>query len=447
MITSNENSSNTNYQPSQRPKRDYSNNRSKDGSDQGRFYTRDRSNFKRSNQDGYKSRFPRRTNEITEDYSTINDHITQEQVDACGFKQFNFPESLLKALVRLEFNNPTDIQKAVMEDALQGLDILASSKTGSGKTLGFCLPTICKIINDKTTKAIIVTPTREIATQISKVISGICKGLDIYYSLVIGGENMDKQFASLSKNPHILIGTPGRINDHIARGSINCKDISIVIMDEADRMLDMGFEPQIKNILQHVPKTSQNMMFSATIPPEIKRLSLSYLKDPKFITNVDYNDMQKDVKDIKQDFVNIYGFDAKYKALKEDLDKQDGSVIVFVSTKQTVDQMTQTLTEEGYSVDCIHGDCRQQVRSRVIMSFRNKKFKILIATDVVARGLDIPHIQRVINFDMPNNFDDYVHRMGRTNRQSGMSGTILNFISQKDSSVCAEIKKNFKISV
>ena len=409
------------------------------GGFKGRKYGSNNRNF-----DSSQSREPR---ESREPRVNPNDEITAEQVEACGFNTFGLDTNLVKSLVRMGFNSPTTIQTDVMQDALNDRDILASSKTGSGKTLAFCVPLINKIIKNPQSKALIVTPTREIAAQVAKVVSDICKGLNIFYVLIIGGENMDNQFEKLSRNPSIIIGTPGRINDHLSRKSLKMEEVTTAVLDEADRMLDMGFDVQIEEMFISLPKNSQRLMFSATIPHKIEKLAGKYLKNAKFVTNVNHEDMQMETQNVPQEFVSVTGFNEKCKSLNEALQKRVGSVVIFVKTKKSVEDLVQNIKNDNHSVDFIHGDCRQYARNKVIANFRKKDFRILVATDVVARGLDIPHIEHVINFDMPTNFDEYIHRIGRTNRQSGMDGSILNFINGNDIPVCLEIKKRLKIEM
>jgi|GEM_PF-123965 len=403
--------------------------------------------FRRGGEGGNFTRrpFTQRPPREPENFDNINDGITPQQVADCGFSKFKLPENLIKALVRVGFNEPTTIQHDVIEYVLDGNDLLASSKTGSGKTLAFCAPLIAKLMENKDARGLISTPTREIATQVSKVISDICKGLGIYYVLIIGGENMDKQIDTLARNPQIIIGTPGRINDHLQRGTLKLDKMAFAILDEADRMLDMGFDVQIEEMFKSLPSTCQKLMFSATIPQKIERLAMRYLKNAKFVTNVNHADMQKETANVPQKFIVASGLNDKYKVLKDTLQNTEGSAVIFVKTKSSVEGIVDRLKEDEFSVDYIHGDCRQQTRNRTIANFRVKKFRILVATDVVARGLDIPHIEHVINFDMPMSFDEYIHRIGRTNRQSGMDGSVVNFINASDAVVCMEIKKKLGV--
>lgn len=359
-----------------------------------------------------------------------------------SFVQLEISTKILEKLTELSFLSPTKIQSDVIPVAISGRDILASSKTGSGKTLSFCIPSIEKILNQKEEggQILILAPTREIAMQVSKVVESIGKGIGIHYALLIGGDNMLRQLDQLKKRPQIIIGTPGRVNDHLDRKSLKLQSIISVVLDEADKMLDMGFDVQIDGIMKGVKKECQFLMFSATLSKRIEELSRKYLKNPKIILNAEQNTSENDIKKVKQEFLYHSSFEEKKKSLLESVQADHEAIIIFVKTKSKTEEIADLLEELGHAVDCLHGDLKQSVRSKVISKFRDKKYKILVATDVAARGLDIPHISLVINFDMPMCFEDYVHRIGRTNRESGASGYILNFVSPVDNRMANEVR-------
>jgi superfamily II DNA/RNA helicase len=262
-------------------------------------------------------------------------------------------------------------------------------------------------------------------------------------ALLIGGESMQKQLKKLKKKARIIIGTPGRINDHLKRQSLNLSKVSYLVLDETDRMLDMGFTPQIELILKFVPKEHQTLLFSATLPNNILKISEKYLNNPERIA---VGSLSSPIEKIKQETFQVTQ-DKKYHELINQLVERSGSILVFVKTKHGADKIVKRLKYDGHSADAIHGNLRQSKRDRVISGFRNGKNRILIATDVAARGLDIPLIQHVINYDLPQVPEDYIHRIGRTGR-AGKEGSALTFLAPSDRSMWNSISKlinpNFK---
>jgi len=341
-------------------------------------------------------------------------------------RNFNLPEELIIALEKMNITEPTEIQKQSIPVAMSGADILASSQTGSGKTLAYLLPVINSFIKDKTTTLILV-PTRELATQICSALNKVASSFKINNAVLIGGEPMLKQSMQLKKNPKIIIGTPGRIIDHLNRGNLKIDRIGITVLDEMDRMLDMGMKEQLEEINKFLPEKRQVLMFSATVPKHIAALSNKYLKDPVRITVGATN---KAAAEIKQESVHISDKE-KFVELNKQLDNREGSVIIFVKTKRSADQLAKMLRHENHKAEAIHGDLSQRQRDRVILSFRKSNHRIMVATDVAARGLDIPHTQHVINYDLPMCPEDYLHRIGRTGR-AGATGHALSFISPDD---------------
>lgn len=345
-----------------------------------------------------------------------------------SFKDFDLPEAVQHCLDHLGFKEPTPVQIAAIPLALQGRDILGSAQTGTGKTAAFGIPLIVKMMENKSDMAVVITPTRELATQVQKAIRGfVSKNSKLLTALLIGGEPMPKQLNHLRRKPRIIIGTPGRINDHLKRGSLKLDRASYLVLDETDRMLDMGFSGQIEQIVKHMPGQRQTMLFSATLPNNIMKLAKSYLTNPE---RVAIGSVTDPAKNIKQEIAHISQGE-KYPRLTDELSKRDGSVIVFVKSKYNADKMAKRLCKEGFEADAIHGDLRHNKRERVIKSFHAKKIRILVATDIAARGLDIPHIEHVINFDLPQSPEDYIHRIGRTAR-AGAEGEALCFISPAD---------------
>jgi ATP-dependent RNA helicase DeaD len=344
------------------------------------------------------------------------------------FSSLGLPEQLLNSLKLLQFNVPTPIQSKVIPEALKGKDILGSAQTGSGKTGAFGIPLIAKLMSNPQGSALVMTPTRELAVQVIKMLESLIgKKSDIKTALLIGGESITKQFQKLRARPRLIVGTPGRINDHILRDTVKLGDVEFLVLDETDRMLDMGFTPQIDAILESVPEKRQTLLFSATLPKNIMSMSKKYLTDP---IRISIEEIAKPVSTLKQETINISEQD-KYEKLLEELEKREGSIIMFVKTKMGVDRLTKRLRQDGHSADAIHGDLSHNRREKAIAGFRMCKYRILVATDIASRGLDIPHIMHVINYDLPQCPEDYIHRIGRTAR-AGAEGSSLCFISPAD---------------
>ena len=361
-----------------------------------------------------------------------------------NFKLLNIEDSLKNSLQKMNFTKPTPIQSMAIPVALEGKDILGTAQTGTGKTLAFSIPLINKLILDKNAFALVMCPTRELASQVMGAIKSIISDkINIRTALLIGGEAMQKQLRQLGNRSRIIVGTPGRINDHLKRKSLNLSATKYLVLDETDRMLDMGFTPQIEMILKFVPKDHQTLLFSATLPQNILRISERYLTKPERIST---GSTSVPIAKIKQSTLQVFK-ENKYDELIDQFLSRKGSILVFVKTKRSADKMVKRLKEEGHSADAIHGDLRQSKRDRVISSFRKGLKRILIATDVAARGLDIPLIQHVINYDLPQVPEDYVHRIGRTAR-AGSEGSALTFLTPDDRSMWNSISKlidpNFK---
>ncbi|MBD1109667.1 DEAD/DEAH box helicase [Pelagibacterales bacterium SAG-MED50] len=361
-----------------------------------------------------------------------------------NFKLLKIEVSLKNSLQKMNFTKPTPIQGMAIPAAIEGKDILGTAQTGTGKTLAFSIPLINKLILDKNAFALVMCPTRELATQVMEAIKSIISDkIRIKTALLIGGESMQKQLRQLGNRSRIIVGTPGRINDHLKRKSLNLSATKYLVLDETDRMLDMGFTPQIEMILKFVPKDHQTLLFSATLPQNILRISDRYLNKPERIST---GATSVPIAKIKQETLQVFK-ENKYNELIDQFLARKGSILVFVKTKRGADKMVKKLKEEGHSADAIHGDLRQSKRDRVINSFRKGLKRILIATDVAARGLDIPLIQHVINYDLPQVPEDYIHRIGRTAR-AGSEGSALTFLTPDDRSMWNSINKlidpNFK---
>ncbi|PIR34060.1 MAG: ATP-dependent RNA helicase [Alphaproteobacteria bacterium CG11_big_fil_rev_8_21_14_0_20_44_7] len=345
-----------------------------------------------------------------------------------NFKDDRIPQALFHRLEQIGFTTPTPIQAQAIPPALEGRDILGSAQTGTGKTAAFGIPLITYLLNNNEGNALVLLPTRELATQVLKALQQFIGKSKISTALLIGGEPMPKQFNQLRANPRLVVGTPGRINDHLTRGKLKLNNTKFLVLDEVDRMLDMGFGIQLDAIAEYLTaKTRQTLMFSATLPNNIKNISAKYLNDP---IRISVGDSHAPAANVKQESVKITDAE-KYPRLLEELNTRTGSVIIFVKTKRGADRMADKLRKNGHKSDALHGDLRQSKRNRVISGFRTQNYRILVATDVAARGLDIPHIEHVINYDLPQSPEDYIHRIGRTAR-AGAEGSALNFLGQSD---------------
>ena len=344
-----------------------------------------------------------------------------------SFTSIKLEESLKNSLTKMNFIKPTPIQGMAIPVALEGRDILGTAQTGTGKTLAFSVPLINKLILDKNAFALVMCPTRELATQVMDAIKSIISDkINIRTALLIGGESMQKQLRQLGNRSRIIVGTPGRINDHLKRKSLKLKQFNFLVLDETDRMLDMGFITDIKTIISHLP-THQTLLFSATLPKKISEMAQKFLNHPERIsvgeTNLPTINILQEIRKINQS--------EKFEQLKLELLERTGSVILFVKTKRSADKIARQLRSDKFNAEAIHGDLRQSRRDKVMMKFRKNVFQILVATDVAARGLDIPLIEHVINYDIPQNPEDYIHRIGRTAR-AGAKGKALTFITPAD---------------
>lgn len=345
-----------------------------------------------------------------------------------NFNEIDLPESLRHTLTNMEFTTPTPIQAQAIPLAIEGRDILGSAQTGTGKTGAFGIPLVAKLLSNPKGSALVMTPTRELATQVMQQLQAMLgKNSKIKSALLIGGDSMPKQLQQLRNRPRLLVGTPGRINDHLERGSLMLHDATFLVLDETDRMLDMGFTIQIDQIMKFMPKVRQTMLFSATMPKNIVKIAEKYLTNPEHIA---ISATSSPAANIKHDVIRL-NENEKHERLISELKERTGSIILFMKTKFSTEKMATKLIKEGHSASAIHGDLRQSKRDRVIANFRSKKYRILVATDVAARGLDIPHIEHVINYDLPQCAEDYIHRIGRTAR-AGAEGSAVCMVTPSD---------------
>jgi superfamily II DNA/RNA helicase len=344
------------------------------------------------------------------------------------FTGFGLPAALLASLARMQYTTPTPIQEQAIPLALAGKDILGSAQTGTGKTAAFGIPLVARLMAMPRGTALVLTPTRELAVQIIDILRQLTgRNSDIRAALLIGGDSMYAQINQLRSRPRIIVGTPGRINDHLSRGTLALNEVAFLVLDETDRMLDMGFAPQLEKIAKFLPPQRQTLMFSATFPGNIVQLAGKYTRNPERIAVGATN---KAIHKIKQETVYTT-HDAKYGLLLEELAQRTGSVLIFVKTKRGADRLADKLNQQRHSAEAIHGNLQQRKRERVIQAFRDKKHRIMVATDLASRGLDIPHIEHVINYDLPQCPEDYIHRIGRTAR-AGAEGSSLCLITPED---------------
>ena len=354
-----------------------------------------------------------------------------------NFHNLGISKEILSNLKFLKLLKPTPVQQQAIKPGFEGKDILAIANTGTGKTAAFGIPIIERLNKNKSLSAIILTPTRELAVQVGKHLRDLMgKNINVKCAVLIGGDSLKKQIELIKQKPRIFVGTPGRINDHITRKTLNLKNINILVLDETDRMLDMGFINQIQKIINVLPKEKQTLLFTATLPRNIKSISKKYLINP---VEISVETKENILKNIEHSILNIKQAD-KYDKLIEELNVREGSILVFMKTKHSSKRMYLKLQKEGFSVNAIHGNVRQNKRLNILNRFRNQKFSVLIATDIAARGLDITHIEHVINYDLPQRTEDYIHRIGRTAR-AGKKGSALSFISDNDKNIWKDICK------
>ncbi|AQZ13891.1 DBP2 (YNL112W) [Zygosaccharomyces parabailii] len=378
-----------------------------------------------------------------ENEMTIYGHDIPKPITS--FDEAGFPEYVLKEVKAEGFAAPTGIQCQGWPMALSGRDMVGIAATGSGKTLSYCLPAIVHI-NAQPLLApgdgpvvLVLAPTRELAVQIQKECSKFGKSSRIRNTCVYGGVPRGQQIRDLSRGAEIVIATPGRLIDMLEIGKTNLKRVTYLVLDEADRMLDMGFEPQIRKIVDQIRPDRQTLMWSATWPKEVKQLAADYLVDP---IQVQIGSLELSAShDIKQIIEVITEFEKRDRLAKH-LDiasqDQDSKVLVFASTKRTCDDITQYLRQDGWSALAIHGDKDQRERDWVLNEFKTGRSPIMVATDVAARGIDVKGINYVINYDMPGNIEDYVHRIGRTGR-AGAKGTAVSFFTEANKGLGASL--------
>jgi len=343
---------------------------------------------------------------------------------------------LLQAIREMGFEEPTPVQVAAIPIALQARDLIAQAQTGTGKTAAFGLAALHRLRRSDRVEMLVLAPTRELAVQVRQELADLARHLPLRAVAIYGGQAISVQLERLRRGAEIVVGTPGRIIDLIKRGPLKLGGVRIVVLDEADRMLDMGFIEDIEWILAQTPKQRQTMLFSATIPEPVRALAQRYMRDPETVI---ISGESLTVPETEQVYLNV-GRRNKLWALCRVLDGERPTLaLVFCSTKQMVDRLTRDLRAYGYSADAIHGDLSQAARDHVMKRFREGKLRILVATDVAARGLDIDDVTHVVNYDIPENPEGYVHRIGRTGRM-GRAGKAITFVTAEEAHLVRSIE-------
>lgn len=344
------------------------------------------------------------------------------------FADFNFTPALQKNIEFKGYTKPSAIQDQSIPLLLEGRDVIGLANTGTGKTAAFMLPIIEKLYaNRDAASVLVVAPTRELAQQIDEQFRAFSYGMKLYSTLIVGGTNMDRQIRDLRRGPHVIIGTPGRLKDLLNRRLLSLDHIKVLVLDEADRMLDMGFINDIRTLVGQTPTDRQTLFFSATITPSITELTKEFLNNPETISVRTADTSER----VDQDVIEVGSKDEKHEILNNLLsDPAFEKVLVFGETKYGVQRLSDSLEKNGHTAVAIHGNKSQSQRQRALKAFKENKVRVMVATDVAARGLDIPNVSHVINFDQPATYEDYVHRIGRTGR-GGATGKALTFVDKR----------------
>lgn len=355
-----------------------------------------------------------------------------------GFAALGLSEPLLKAIAELGYEAPTPIQAQTIGRLMAGQDVIGQAQTGTGKTAAFALPMLERVDpGARQVQAIVLTPTRELAVQVAEAAHRYGRYRGISVLPIYGGQPIERQLRALRQGVHVVIGTPGRVMDHLRRGSLDLSHVRYVVLDEADEMLDMGFIEDMEWILDHLPTARQTALFSATMPDAIQALAHKHLREPATVTIAGD---KMTVPQIEQRYYDVAPAH-KLNALATILDHEaPGAAIIFTRTKVAAAELTESLSGRGYSVDALHGDMNQAMRDSVMRRFRDGAVEILVATDVAARGLDIENVSHVFNYDIPNDPEAYVHRVGRTGR-AGRAGTAITLVTPRERRLLRDIER------
>ncbi len=358
---------------------------------------------------------------------------------ATGFGALDLSETMLAALAAADYLEPTPIQSGLIPRAMAGVDVMGQAQTGTGKTAAFGIPILEQLHPPKAhaaPQAIVLVPTRELAVQVRDECAKLASGRRVHVVAVYGGKPIRGQAEKLERGCEIVVGTPGRVLDLISRGPLVLGSIRFLVLDEADRMLDIGFRPDIEKILRRCPQARQTLLLSATIPPPVRRLAIRYMRDPE---ELDFSPKNPAVETIEQFYFTVDP-ERKFDLLVKLLQREDPTqAIVFCRTRRGTDRVQRRLQKKIRSVDTIHGDLVQKARDSVMQRFRDGKTRILVATDVVGRGIDVTRISHIINYDIPQFCDDYVHRVGRTGRM-GREGVAFTFVTPEEGNELTRIE-------
>ncbi len=356
--------------------------------------------------------------------SAVSANITQDPIVHQSFSEFSFPQALQQNIQIRGYTTPTPIQDKTIQPMLDGHDVIGLANTGTGKTAAFLLPIINKLFHNRQSRAIIIAPTRELAVQINAEFRSFAKDMNLYSTIVIGGTNMHRQLSDLRRNSHVIIGTPGRIKDVIKQRALHLDSFDTVVLDEVDLMMDIGFIQDVKFFISLLPTARQSLFFSATINSKVQEILQQFVVNPVTVSVK----QQDTASNIDQNIIRIISHEKKLDQLHQLLIQAEfEKVLIFGRTKHGIEKLVKNLTLRGFRVGAIHGNKSQNHRQRTLESFKRNEIKILIASDVASRGLDIPNVSHVINYELPESYDDYVHRIGRTGR-TDKPGKALTFI-------------------
>lgn len=341
-----------------------------------------------------------------------------------SFEEFDIVPQLKENIKNHGYTQPTPIQSQAIAHILEGRDVIGLASTGTGKTATFLIPLINKLFKDRRQKVLVIAPTRELAVQINEEFRYFAAGMQIYSALLIGGANMYRQVSDLRRNPQIVIVTPGRLRDLIERRAIALQNYANIVLDEVDLMVDIGFINDVKYFISQMSQNRQSLFFSATIPPKIQDILRIFVNNPVTVSVK----VQNTSENVKQDVIKVAHPAEKIDKLHSLLNT-DGfdKVLVFLRTKHSADRLHKELQSRGFKTGALHGNKSQGQRQRILQSFKRDEIKVLLATDVASRGLDIENVTHVINYDLPQTYEDYIHRIGRTGR-AGKTGNALTFI-------------------
>ena len=351
-----------------------------------------------------------------------------------GFSRLGIAPVFLETLAKLGYKNPTPIQQQAIPAAIQGKDVVGIAQTGTGKTFAYGIPMLQRLAQVKG-RGLVVLPTRELAAQVDDALRQIGAKVGLRTAVLIGGASMRPQLQALKRNPHVIIATPGRLNDHLQQKTVRLDNVQVVVLDEADRMLDMGFAPQIQKIFRTIPRRRQTMLFSATMPPEIMKMATAYMQLPIRIEVAPAGSL---VERVTQELFVVQR-EEKIRLTEKLLQQYLGSTLIFTRTKHGAKKLTQEIRAMGHAAAELHADRSLNQRREALEGFKAGKYRVLVATDIASRGIDVVGIELVLNFDLPENAEDYVHRIGRTAR-AGAGGHAISLLTSDQGKELREIE-------